>query len=500
MTSQNRKHAVALLLVFCAVMLGVFVPDAYAAECNTNIPAGDNELGALFESRGMITSLLGNVTDTLDTAWQDMYNAIIVSRLTGIVGALMLLYVVIFSAMYTIGMVQMPLNEVIKRVIKLSIVGLIISNIDFFNDYIYRFFRDGGAEILALMVQEVTYNLTAGVVSGACADVGGYAGSATDPVLIDMFLSMDMLVCELLKPSTLMILEAALNSPPWGVPFAATLIVGGVFLVGALARALWLYIISVIAVTFLFAIAPVFFAFILFERTKPFFNAWVAQTVNFTLQPIMMFAFMSFFVVMMHESLNESILGAEVCYGPVQGFADIESGPAENMVLQFSKPGSEEPYLVVHREKPYCLVGGQLQDCNADFDLDIIGLLTFALLAYMAFQFYNHVVDLCNDISGSFINLEIGSPIQQAVDTAGGMMSNAVNSMMSGGDNALQNALNPLMGPMLRQEEANRDSGGGAAGGAFNQDGGNAPNTVTKENTEDIEESAFVDNNDDPRA
>ena len=354
--SFARRHYSCLLWILCIVVVGVMCwPDASYAQplpaatidggggggggssgppmekvCNTDLPDEANDMGRIFEGVGIISTLTGEIGALLDQAWRQLYDGILSSRFPGIVWAMVTIYVIVFGIMYALGLVQMPLNEAVKRTVKVSFVGAIIGTMtyggdgsSFFERYIHRFFRDGFDELMVMMVTEITNRVSSNSTGSDCA-VGG-EGVILDSVQ-QVFAPMDQLICELIRPGTLMILEGALNTPPWGLAFLLVTVGGGLYLAGAIARAMWVYLMSLVATTFLFGLAPIFLSFILFERTKGMFNGWLSQLVNFTIQPLLMFTFISFFLVMMYQVLDTSLLDAEVCYGPASEFVQ-NSGP-----------------------------------------------------------------------------------------------------------------------------------------------------------------------------
>jgi len=389
----------------------------------------------IFERFGSISTVAGEIGAILKDAWQLLYQGIINYGLPQIGAAMMILMVVIFGIMFALGVVQMPLNEVLKRVMKMIVVGLVLTSMAFFEEYFYGFFHDGIGSVTAAMVEQVANTLTptAGGISSTCATGAGSTGVG-DPIAARVFAPMDQLFCDLLRPENLMIVEAALGTPPYGIVYAVAVGLGTLFTFGAIARAVWVYLMALMTTSFLFGLAPIFIIFILFERTKNMFNAWLNQLINFSLQPLLMFTFITFFIVLMHQSLEVGMFGTQVCFGTInhiQGFEALGED-ISNRALQFTDGQGNIMLASGDWEGLKCVQNGQFVPCTEPFPIDFMALLTFVILAFVAFQFYNYVIDIANDIAGSFISLEMGSPVQQGIQTVTNNMNNAIAAMAQG--------------------------------------------------------------------
>lgn len=433
-----------------AVMLSVLLPvrdvqaqgNTYAGGtgqeiiCNTSEAFQNMGGGArprIFDEFGVISTVANEIKALFDESWELLYTSLITSGFKEIAVALMVLYVVIFGVLFTLGTVQMPLHDAVKRVVKISVVALMVSSTEFFQDTIYRFFREGMGQLLGQMVDKVSNLLTGGGPESTCA-----AGEG-------IFAPMDRLVCDMLRPETLMIIDAALNTPPYGIAYVVTSVLGSLFVIGAIARAIWVYLISIMATSFLFGMAPVFISFIMFERTKRMFDAWINMISNFTLQPLIMFTFISFFILLMHQSLSDGMLEAEVCYGPgtLMGLETSGVQATEIPVLQFTD-GEGNTFLYRNDpDGPKCLQNGEWTPCEVEFPLNLMALLTFVVLGYVAYSFYDNVIDIARDVTSSFAGLETGSPVKGLMDEVGNKVNDGVKAAVTGGNIAQAMGLAP---------------------------------------------------------
>jgi hypothetical protein len=70
-------------------------------------------------------------------------------------------------------------------------------------------------------------------------------------------------------------------------------------LVGSFMVALYIAIVSLIALTFLFALSPIFIPLMLFQPTERMFQKWRGQIVSYSLQPMIMTVFISMMFLML---------------------------------------------------------------------------------------------------------------------------------------------------------------------------------------------------------
>ena len=72
------------------------------------------------------------------------------------------------------------------------------------------------------------------------------------------------------------------------------------------------YLFTIVAVAFLATLAPIFITFLLFQLTKTLFDSWIKMLVNFSLQPIILFAALAFLNQVILTVLHD-VSGFTVC-------------------------------------------------------------------------------------------------------------------------------------------------------------------------------------------
>jgi hypothetical protein len=90
---------------------------------------------------------------------------------------------------------------------------------------------------------------------------------------------------------------------PMIIMFGATMMLGLLF---AVFRAVFMYLIAYLSISFLIILGPLVFLCLLFKRTKPFFDRWLKLIFSLMLQPILIFAFLTLMIICFDKVLFES--------------------------------------------------------------------------------------------------------------------------------------------------------------------------------------------------
>lgn len=309
------------------------------------------------------------------------------------------LAVAIYGALFMFGIVPLTMGQALSRFFKIAFVMIMISPLawSFFTDTVYRFFDAGTDEIILLFV-----NTSAGVPMPVTIPIFGDWLTLTFGVTNPFWL-FDGIVAQVLSPRAITTMMASMtNTGPFGAGIGLMIGAGtGVFIMGVL-NAMRIYCVAIIAKGLLFGIAPIMFVFLLFDKTKQMFTGWVNQLVNFSLQPILMFAFLSFYIILIESSYNNMMEGVEICWAElshVEGAASPPHGwvmrdPTDgSLTTNWSWEGAAE-----------CLADSSSSSCS-EFPISIINILTFLFTAYLGWKLTEIVPSIAIEIAGSSLML-----------------------------------------------------------------------------------------------
>ena len=186
-------------------------------------------------------------------------------------------------------------------------------------------------------------------------------------------------------------------------------------------RAVYTFLLAYSAVTFLIVISPLFIPMILFQPTMRMFNGWLDQLVSAMVEPIVLFAFMAFFVVVFEgmvfggpSSLTE-ILGPDFTHAMriEQPFGPAITLPSDPAYFGFMKDVPQElvspvstvmaPYL----EKATNLNPIQLP--KVDWGAEQVSkmtelgtnMLSMIIASYLMMTVLNHIPELSRQMVGT---------------------------------------------------------------------------------------------------
>ncbi len=97
-----------------------------------------------------------------------------------------------------------------------------------------------------------------------------------------------------------------------GIVFFVAAFVFAFFLITLTLRALHIFLMSMTSVIILMYVSPITISLSLFERTKGIFNGWWKQMLGFTLQPMILFAYLGILITL----FDQVIIGKDITFTP----------------------------------------------------------------------------------------------------------------------------------------------------------------------------------------
>lgn len=330
---------------------------------------------------GLISTIVTEIQNVLNQISSVLFLTIVSDP--GFIGAiqgLLTLYILFYGIMFTFGMVQLTMFDFVVRMVKIGVVILLVSPgaWDYFNNTVVTFFNAGTDE----WINQIT-----GAVLGIDVPVG------TKP-----FATIDWALSQAVSAKMAVTLMAMFFTPPYGPIFGLLLALGLGTFVKAVLMAAWVYLMSLIVKALLFGIAPIFLSFLLFARTRLLFEGWLNQLVNATLQPILLFTFLAFFVELISVAIA-NILATPVCW--TEWNESLRGSPFSVHYWRFTlcNGGTCEPY-----GGGWSNVGPQTGS-GPIFPIDILGILVLVMLADLCSRFNNIVILVASDLASASVNL-----------------------------------------------------------------------------------------------
>jgi type IV secretory pathway VirB6-like protein len=339
---------------------------------------------------GVVTTIVNQVQTTLNTLASTLFTTInSSSSFTDAIGALITLYVGIYGILFAFGMARETTYEFAVRVMKIIVVAFLV------NGGAWQLFYDNVVQLFNTGVNDLITTVTSVAVAPGAPSAGPPA-SILDEAINKVFSSK--MVVQLFTMAT---------TGMYGIVHALLAAFAIYSLVGMLLLAIWIYLMSMILRTLLFGLAPIFLAFLLFDRTKPVFLGWLNQIISVCLQPIFLFTFLSFFLVLINATMDD-ILITPVCW--TQLVDSMRGAPFALLMPRFAIPDLTNTNWLQYNGQwgpygPDTPLLNNLSPLAPIYPIDIVAILTFLLLTQLGKRFSEAVLLVARDMAAGSVNL-----------------------------------------------------------------------------------------------
>jgi type IV secretory pathway VirB6-like protein len=410
---MNMKSFLQFVRCLIGIALLTCLPLQYAAAITvtTPVPPSNDPTNTctnsdLFDpntsnSPGIVGTITEQVKTTTTDMAHDLFDTIAKSdTYTTALGGLLTLYIAIYGIFFAFGMAKESVYEFTVRMIKFSVVIVLATDAG----SAWQLFFDNVVTLFTTWVDETINAVTSVAIGGATGIQPGAPLGVLDSAINKAF-SAKMIVH----------LFAIATTGMYGFLHAVLAGLALMSLAGSFLLAIWIYLMSMVMRTLLFGLAPIFLAFLLFERTKPIFLGWINQIVSVCLQPIFLFTFLSFFLVLISSAMD-SLLTTPVCWTQIND--TVRATPFQYFFPRFAIPDPNNPTNWLQYQGDWLFQGadpglGGPQSSISIFPVDILAILTFYILTQLAGRFSEVAVMVARDIaSGASDLLKMQSGIQ----------------------------------------------------------------------------------------
>jgi len=183
------------------------------------------------------------------------------------------LYIMVYGALFLLGMVEISQLDLVIRVIKIAIVAGLMNErtFDLFNNYVFDFVTGFSDQIISNMA--------------------GYSLFTTTGKITNPFTFLDALMSKILFSKTFMGQVLALISMGIsGVLYFIIIFIAVIVIIITALRAVAVYLMAFMAIAVLIGLAPLFLTFILFDFTRYLFDNWAKFTFRYMLEPTILMA------------------------------------------------------------------------------------------------------------------------------------------------------------------------------------------------------------------
>ena len=211
------------------------------------------------------------------------------------------------------------------------------------------------------------------------------------------------------------LIAGSLLTGMYGFLFGLSLFFFAFMLISAIIRALYIFVVSSFVLIIYVFVSPIIFPLILFEKTKNIFNRWLMHMLAFSLQPILMFAYISIFL----NATDYLIFGKD----PV--FVDREISCKEDSIKNghLSKNTDNKRLACLLRFKDFkkggslAIFGVFIPMAKMLFSLDLLIVVIKAMIGiYLLLQMFSLIPNLISAIFGVSIDNHHGDAKNMFLD------------------------------------------------------------------------------------
>ncbi len=215
---------------------------------------------------------------------------------------------------------------------------------------------------------------------------------------------------DLTVPNLILTIFAGLLTGGLGIVFVIFTFIFAFFYIAMIIRGIHIFLVSIIAITLLIFVSPLTITAVMFEKTKNIFTGWLKQLLGFIIQPVILFAYIALFVVI----IDYVALGIRVEMTSPANPDDYNGG------ITFAGDGLEQPKAIncsgrAIDKSLYCIFGfsrfgtysglepiGILLPFIANFNSDKLNtIIETGLLIYIFSQFMDKISDVASELTGS---------------------------------------------------------------------------------------------------
>lgn len=235
----------------------------------------------------------------IDGAAQTIYKGIVEKQnFIQAVQAILALYIAITSIFFIMGLVNLSQKELLVRIIQISLVIMIISPSSW--DFIYNNF-------LSLFI-EGALSLIGLILLNAYPDSNIDIQQDPTSVFLIFDNALNLIFGKVVWAKLMALLVSGLTGL---VIFLCVMIAVGIYIV-CIAKAMVIFVFSLIGITLMIILTPIFIPLMLFRITASFFQIWWKLLLSFAMQPVLVFTTIAIFNVLL-ITLLQSFLNYTVC-------------------------------------------------------------------------------------------------------------------------------------------------------------------------------------------
>jgi type IV secretory pathway VirB6-like protein len=375
-----------------------------------------------------MTWIVDRVSDVVVDATQNIYEQISADggEFKDILNTMVALTIMFYALSIMLGITQASGYAALMFLIKIVVVWNLATNFQLFYDYVIEVFESFVLDSVEIASQTFHQYQSWEDLYG-----GGTNPNPGDPT---MFSEIDKLLSIFWDFKMAKVIMALMFTGITGFFWALMLLLFMLLYLMSVISAIKTYLFALIARHMLYALAPIFLSFALFNQTKSLFDGYIEQLINFSLQPVFLFIFLGLFhsiivgfVSQLHlenltDPTNYDSGSTETAKEPCIAYVPLESASLGGQQVYWYK------MCFSTADGFTCQTG---EDQNPVIPIDIWMLISAIIVAYLMYKMSAWVIEVATRLSSGYVNVsEI--PVE-GFNKLQGSIKGAASSAFSGG-------------------------------------------------------------------
>ncbi|OCA06962.1 TrbL/VirB6 family protein [Wolbachia endosymbiont of Trichogramma pretiosum] len=234
----------------------------------------------------------------------------------------------------------------------------------------------------------------------------------------------------------------------------------------------YVFILSLVALSVIIILSPLFIPMVLFQHTKGYFDGWLKELITYSLYPVILFAFLSFMFIAcdkiyfknLNFELDESYKKkqAEISYSEKKRWFKLKDGECD-------KNETTLACMMQNYSFKKSSILGLFDFTYMEFGSSLIGeLLKLCLVLFLFYHFLNVLPGMAAELAGNHrAALGSGGTPAQMVNKA----LSAAKAVAGGAGQAATAAVNKARGAIGGGGDDNKGSGSSSGGGGDDSKG-----------------------------
>lgn len=400
MGASLSRNLIVIMLCLCATL---FMPTLVHAESSCTMEAAYQPVD-VDGPKGIVNDVMNMVMNETLNLMKNLYTSFVGpgSWYMSAFNAAVIFYFTLYGIMIVFNMASTQPFEIFKRLTKIAIIAMLLNPNPgafggwyYFSNYVVQFFWSTMNGLIGIFT-----NIAIGSNIASTPFTLNAAGYVPPGISMAPFSLLNAAFQTMISVKFFIMLLSLILNGIFGVVLAIMILISCISIMRCIIACTATYFKSMIALSFLLGIAPLFIPMFMFAQTRKIFDGWMSQVVTLTLQPVMMFSFISFFFVLIGTMLMRILGSADYCWA----VRDFIQGATLSSAW----------WTPVTATGPSGLPNLDVGNWMTSSPIDPFDIFTLLILSELAWRYSKYVGEIAVDFGGGGTSMAVtGGDVRQ---------------------------------------------------------------------------------------